>query len=129
MNVYLDTSVVLAELLAEDIHPPESLWRETLFSSRLLEYELWMRINARGLGESHGEQVRAMVARVNLVELKPEVLSRLVEPFPGPVRTLDAIHLATVEFLVKRRLPIQLATYDRQMKAAAEQLDLSLYPL
>lgn len=39
--IYLDTSVALAHLLAEDRRPPEALWDETLVSSRLLEYELW----------------------------------------------------------------------------------------
>jgi len=38
--IYLDTSVVLAELLAEDERPPDSLWDDTLVSSRLLEYEV-----------------------------------------------------------------------------------------
>ena len=39
--IYLDTSVVLAHLLAEDRMPPRKLWEEELVSSRLLEYELW----------------------------------------------------------------------------------------
>jgi hypothetical protein len=54
--IYLDTSVALAHLLAEDRSPPESLWQEPLIASRLLEYELWNRIHARGLGRSHGEE-------------------------------------------------------------------------
>jgi hypothetical protein len=47
--IYLDTSVALAHLLAEDQSTPEKLWQETLISSRLLEYEVWTRIHARGL--------------------------------------------------------------------------------
>jgi len=38
--IYLDTSVALAYLLAEDRRPPDSLWENPLVSSRLLEYEL-----------------------------------------------------------------------------------------
>lgn len=34
--VYLDTSVVLAHLLAENRSPPDHLWREPLVASRLL---------------------------------------------------------------------------------------------
>ena len=41
--IYLDTSVALAELFAEDQKAPEELWSELLVSSRLLEYELWTR--------------------------------------------------------------------------------------
>ena len=48
--IYLDTSVALAHLLAEDREPAESLWQQPLVSSRLLEYELWTRVNARALG-------------------------------------------------------------------------------
>ena len=54
--IYLDSSVALAQLLAEDRTPPETLWQESLVASRLLEYEVWNRVNARGLGRSHGEE-------------------------------------------------------------------------
>ena len=37
--IYVDTSVALAHLFAEDRRPPASFWTETLVSSRLLEYE------------------------------------------------------------------------------------------
>jgi len=53
--IYIETSVVLAQLLAEDRHPPEGLWREQLVSSRLTEYEVWTRIHARRLAASHGK--------------------------------------------------------------------------
>ena len=38
--IYLDTSVALAHLLAEDHQPPEKIWDDLLISSRLLEYAL-----------------------------------------------------------------------------------------
>ena len=44
--IYLDSSVALAHLLAEDRFPPDALWEEQLVSSRLLECEVWNRINA-----------------------------------------------------------------------------------
>jgi hypothetical protein len=56
--IYIDTSVALAQLLAEDRMPPIRLWQETLVASRLLIYELWTRIHARGLDESHVELAR-----------------------------------------------------------------------
>ncbi len=48
--IYLDTSVVLAQILADDRAPPEDLWEEPLVTSRLLQYEVWTRIHARRLG-------------------------------------------------------------------------------
>lgn len=127
--IYLDTSVALAHLLAEDRVPPPRLWGESLVSSRLLEYEVWTRIHARGLARSHGESVRALVGRVALVELAPSVLSRALEPFARPVRTLDALHLASIEFLRSQGQPVELATYDDRMARAARDLKIRLYRL
>ena len=98
--IYVDTSVALAELLAEDRRPAESFWNQTLVSSRLLEYEVWIRVHARKLARSHGEAARALVGRVALLELVSPVLTRALEPFPRPVRTLDALHLAVHLILV-----------------------------
>ena len=78
--IYLDTSVALAHLLAEDRVPPDALWDETLVSSRLLE------------------------------------------PFPVPVRTLDALHLASIEFLRAQRQDVTLASTGSRMIEAARRL-------
>jgi hypothetical protein len=37
--INVDTSVVLAQFLAEDRRPRPELWNEPIVSSRLLEYE------------------------------------------------------------------------------------------
>jgi len=122
---YLDTSVALAQLLGEDRIPPASLWREVLVSSRLLEYELWTRLHARGLGKSHGDAARDLLARIAFVEMVPPVLGRAADPFPIPVRTLDALHLATADFLRTRRQEVQLASYDDRQCAAAVRMGFS----
>jgi hypothetical protein len=127
--IYLDTSVVLAHLLAEDRSPPDTLWQEPLIASRLLEYELWVRIHARGLGRSHGEEARALIGRVALIEMAPPVLARALEPFPVPLRTLDALHVASLEFLRERGLTVELASYDERMLAAARAMRIPLVAL
>ncbi len=127
--IYLDTSVALAQLLAEDRIPPEQLWSETLISSRLLEYEVWNRVIARRLATSHGDAVRALLARVSLLELAPPVLTRALEPFPAPVRTLDALHLASIEFLRSRGQDVALASYDEKLSGAARRLGIPSYRL
>ena len=127
--IYLDTSVVLAHLLAEDRQPPESLWKQPLVSSRLLEYEARTRIDALPLGQTHGETARALIDRLALLELASPVLARAVEPFPVPVRTLDALHLASIEFLRRRGHSVELATYDDRLSAAARALDIRLLEL
>jgi len=125
--IYLDTSVALAHLLAEDRVPPPALWAESLVSSRLLEYELWTRMHARGLGASHGEAVRELIGRVALLELAPPVLARALDPFASAVRTLDALHLASADFLRQQGQAVRVATYDRCFAAAAADLGFALF--
>ncbi|HVB38847.1 MAG TPA: hypothetical protein VND92_09930 [Vicinamibacterales bacterium] len=127
--IYVETSVVLAQLLAEDRCPPDSLWTASLVSSRLTAYEVWTRINARGLGASHGELVRQILGRLSWLELTPIVLARALEPWPAAVRTLDALHLAALEFLRKRQQDVTLATYDVRLRTAADRLGIGLFPL
>ena len=127
--IYLDTSVALAHLLAEDVSPAEKLWNESLVSSRLIEYEIWTRIHARKLTRSHADEVRSLLGRVALVELSPPVLARALEPFPKPVRTLDAIHLASIDFLQRQGQAVSLASYDDRMITAARALRFPIYQL
>jgi predicted nucleic acid-binding protein len=127
--IYLDTSAALAHLLAQDRHPPDSLWTQTIASSRLLEYELWTRINNRGLFATHGHLVRDLLARIAIVELSLPVLSRALEPFPVPVRTLDALHLASMEFLRLQHQEIILASYDGRLTSAALKMGFRLADL
>ncbi len=127
--IYLDTSAALAQLLAEDRHPPDALWDSPLVSSRLLQFEVWTRIHAHGLVRTHGEGVRALLGRVAFVEVIPEVLARALESFPTPVRTLDALHLASLHFLREEGVEIRLASYDVRMLTAARALGFEIEPL
>lgn len=127
--IYLDTSVALAHLFAEDRQPPDTLWNEILVSSRLLEYELWARVHARGLTKSHDEPVRGLLGRVAFVELARPVLERALEPFAKPVRTLDALHLASMDFLRHNGQTLTLASYDDRLITSARQLGFAVMKL
>jgi predicted nucleic acid-binding protein len=125
--IYVDTSVVLAQLLAEDRHPSPAFWEcSPLVSSRLVEYEAWTRVNGRGLGASHGEELRSLLGRLAFLELAAPVLARALDPFPMTVRTLDALHLASVEFLRGLGQRPALATYDVRLAEAATALAIPL---
>jgi hypothetical protein len=87
--IYLDSSVALAHLLAEDRSPPDAIWQQ-------------------------GPETRAILGRLAFVELDPLILARALEPFPTPVRTLDGLHLASIEFLRSRRQVIELCGCWRQ---------------
>ena len=125
--IYLDTSVALAHLLGETQVPPLTLWESTIVSSRLLEYEIWTQIHARELAATHGDAVRALLAEVSFVELSPIVLARALEPFPLPVRTLDGLHLASIEFLRGQRQVVTLASYDERMLQVARRLGITIF--
>jgi predicted nucleic acid-binding protein len=124
--IYVDSSVALAHLLVEDRRPSPALWTEPLIASRLLEYEVWCRLHAHDLAVSHGAGARDLLARVSMIELSPLVLARALEPFPVPLRTLDALHLASIEFLRGRRLQPRLASYDERMLQAARAMGIDL---
>ena len=91
--------------------------------------EFWTRLNARNLAGSHGEEARILIQRLALIELAPPVLERALEPFPIPVRTLDALHLASVAFLLGRGQSVELATYDDRLLAAAQALRVPIAAL
>jgi len=123
--IYLDSSVVLAHLLMEERRPTAAFWQQVSVSSRLLEYEVWNRIGVRGLGQSHREEVRASLAKIGMIELTRLSLRPALEPFPVAVRTLDALHLATMDFIRESGEPVQLASYDNRLIAAAEALGIT----
>ncbi len=120
--IYLDSSVALAYLLAEDRFPPDILWDQPLVSSRLLECEVWNRINAHQLQNSHGDAVRNLIGRVAIIEMVGPVLARALQPFPVPVSTLDAIHLS---FIRAQKQSVELASYDERLVAAARLLGIA----
>jgi predicted nucleic acid-binding protein len=124
--IYLDSSVVLARLLTEPRNGPDAAWNNALISSRLLEYEVWNRIHARDLTRSLGETAQSLLEHIELIEMTQTVLARATKPFPITVRTLDALHLATIEFVRAEGRAVQLASFDRRMIAAARALGIEL---
>ena len=127
--IYLETSVALAHLLAEDRRPPASLWNEVIVASRLMEYEIWNRLHVRNLADSHGDTARGLIGRIAMVELSPPVLARALEAFPVPVRTLDALHLSSCEYLRSQGQSVELASYDSRMTAAAHAMEIPVFEL
>jgi hypothetical protein len=125
--IYLDSSVALAYLLAEDRFPSELLWDQPLVSSRLLECEVWNRVNAHQLQNSHGDAVRNLIGRVAMIEMVGPVLERALQPFPVPVRTLEAIHLSALEFVRAQKQNVQLASYDERLLSAARLLGIAVW--
>ena len=87
------------------------------------------RLRARGLTVSHAEATRLLLARLAFLELARPVIARALEPFPGPVRTLDALHLASAHFLREAGQRISVASYDARFLAAARALACDIVEL
>ena len=64
-----------------------------------------------------------------LLELSPPVLARALDAFPTSVRTLDALHLASCEFLRNQGQSIALTSYDGRMIALARAMDIPIFDL
>jgi hypothetical protein len=127
--IYVDSSVALARLLFEPRSPATSFWQERLVSSRLLEYEVWNRVHAYGLISSHGPPASALLMGIELLEMDRRVLARALEPWPTAIRTLDALHLASADYLRREGEPIALASYDDRVLAAASAIGITLAAL
>jgi len=126
---YIDSSVLLGYLLAEARTPSAAFWGSGLVSSRLLEYEVWNRLHARQAAASRGDEARALLSGIELLELDRAVLARALEPWPIPIRTLDALHLATVDYVRRQGELVELASYDNRLLAAARALAIPVAAL
>jgi predicted nucleic acid-binding protein len=139
-ELYAESSAVLGWLLGE---PTAGTVREHLASAPLVVVsELTLiecdRVLNRGvaldeLAEVDAASRRAVLARASqhwvVFRLEAEVAERSRRPFPHePVRTLDAIHLATA--LVARALVpgLALLTLDARVRASGSQLGFEVLP-
>jgi hypothetical protein len=128
--IYIDSSVVLADLFTEHRNPAATtLWLQDLVSSRLLEYEIWNRIHVRKPTPQLAARARFLTGHVGFIEMTPVVLARALNPFPLALRTLDALHVASLVYMRQTDETISLASYDKKMLAAAEALSIPLYRL
>lgn len=127
--IYIDTSVVLAQVFADDRIPPAAIWRESLVSSRLLEYELWTRLRARSVPRDGVAAATDAIARIAFLDLSRDLIARVLDPFPVPLRTLDALHLASAHFLVAQGVDLRIATYDARLRNAATAMGFAVLDL
>lgn len=116
--MYVDSSVVLATVFAEARRPDDRFWLGPRFASRLADLEVRVRVAGRA-SRGSVEDVDAVLAHMQFIEMSAASLSLLYTRPPAGVRTLDAIHLATLEHLHRTGHGMPLATYDRRLATAA----------
>ena len=128
MTLYIDTSALLRLVLRESGALDEVRSSDHLVSSELIAVESYRtldRLRLRGSLTHEEAAVRRQVVTewleaIDLVLLRPAVLSRASEPLPTPLGTLDAVHLATALIWRDRvgLLPI-IATHEIALGLAA----------
>ena len=128
MIAYLDTSALLRIVLREPGALDDLRNYQALVSNELIAVESArtidrLRIQGSLTADEAGERIRAVnewLEAIDLVLLRPPVLSRASEPLPTSIGTLDAIHLATALTWRDRMGPLpEIATHDMALGAAA----------
>lgn len=130
MIVYLDSSALLRLILRE----PQALdladlrSSESIISSELLAIECPRTLDRLRLQGSlsieeaaiRTEILKTWLESVDLVLLQRPILSRASEPFPTPLGTLDAMHLATA-LVWRDRMgqELTMATHDGGLAIAS----------
>ena len=68
------------------------------------------------------ERLAAVLAGIDLLEMSTQIKQRTMDPFPVHVRTLDALHIATVLTLAGDAGGIALFSHDKRMNLCARCL-------
>jgi predicted nucleic acid-binding protein len=128
MTAYVDTSALLRIVLREPEALDELRSYDGLVSSELIAVESARTIDRLRLHGSLSADEAAVRVRlisewleaIDLVLLRPPILSRASEPMPMPLGTLDAVHLATALVWRDRMGPLPaMATHNTALGSAA----------
>jgi len=140
VNVYAESSGVLAWLLGEDTgHSVREVLQhaELVMASDLTLVEcdrvLTRAVTTGEIDEAAAADRRAHLnaaaSRWHLWRVSPDMVERARHPFPAePIRTLDAIHLASA-LAVRSAVPgVELLSLDDRIRRAAKQLGFHVQP-
>jgi predicted nucleic acid-binding protein len=129
---YIESSALLAALLEQDAAAMQDLRALGQRVTSALTFAEASRalIRARVTGRITPNQerqalraLRTFERRIAVVALTSDVLVRAGRPFPvEPVRTLDAVHLATVELLGEPPQLVTIVARDERVRANARAL-------
>ena len=140
MKVYAESSAVLAWLLGEDAAPRV---REVLSEAELViasdltllecDRVLIRAVTLGGIDEVAAADRRAYLnagaAHWQMLRLSTDIVDRARRPFPAePIRTLDAIHLASALAARSAVAGIELLSLDDRIRRAGKQLGFRLQP-
>lgn len=135
-SLYLETSAVLAWLLgqthADDVRARVDAAEVVVTSSLTIaesERAVVRAESERLIRAADGQRLRGLLQRASSgwmrMTVSEEILERAGRPFPvEPVRTLDAIHLATALAFTRVFSDLRLLSFDRRLLENARALGL-----
>lgn len=140
MNLYVESSAVLAWLLDESTAPAvrQALSNADIIVASdltLIESDRVL-IRAIAVGELTEAEAADRRARLStaashwhVLRIAPEVVERARQPFPGePIRTLDALHLASALVARAAISGLSLLSLDDRVRSAARKLGIGVLP-
>jgi len=129
---YIESSAVVAALLERDVAARASIRAQGRRVTSVLTLAEAARaiLRGRAAGRLSEADERAAVRglqvfarRCDLVGVTDAVLARVGRPFPvEPIRTLDAVHLATAEELAEPPVLVTIVTRDARVRDNARAL-------
>jgi predicted nucleic acid-binding protein len=129
---YIESSALVAALLERDVAARASIRAQGKRVTSVLTLAEAARaiIRARATGRLSEADERAatrglqvFARRCDLVSVTDAVLVRVGRPFPvEPIRTLDAVHLATAEELAEPHALVTIVTRDARVRDNARAL-------
>ncbi|MGH7696174.1 MAG: type II toxin-antitoxin system VapC family toxin [Gemmatimonadaceae bacterium] len=135
-TTYVESSALLSAFLERDVAARRAMRAAgRLVSSALTLTEAYRAvIRARVSGRMQAEQervalrgLRTFAQRCELLTITNEVLERAGRPFPvEPIRTLDAIHLASIEILDETPQLVTVVTRDIRVAQNARALGYTI---
>ncbi|HEY8182147.1 MAG TPA: type II toxin-antitoxin system VapC family toxin [Thermoanaerobaculia bacterium] len=131
MTAYIDSSVLLRIVLRASGLLPEWTNIERFIGSAIVRVECFRALHRLRLTEPfsdeqfarHSEIAERTLLRLELISVTDAILERAAGPLSSPLKTLDAIHLATASLWREREeASIFLATHDKQFALAARMM-------
>jgi len=140
VNVYAESSAVLGWLLDEDSAP--EVRRVLAAADFIIASDLTLiecdrvLLRAASLGElteaetaDRRAHLVAAASHWHVLRIAPEIVDRARQPFPGePIRSLDAIHLASALAARAASAGLGLLSLDDRIRRAGTRLGLQVLP-
>jgi hypothetical protein len=131
VNLYAESSAVLAWLLDEPTAPAVRRLlgeAEVIVASDLTLIEC-DRVLLRAVALKELTEAIEAAAHWQVLRIAGEIVDRSRQPFPGdPIRTLDAVHLASLLVARSAVVGLRLLSLDDRVRQAATGLGVAVEP-